>query len=98
MIKHKLTIPHNPDCYAIKNVKRGAWDNPWAFITAEYRLRDKNGNRHKNGGKRWYVVRCNCTGCPGEVMIEENSLMNAIPMGCLSPKKRRRGTNEQEGR
>ncbi len=78
-LRFKVLRGHSRDCYAIKNVRRGFWSTPWAYVQREADYRDSLGRERKDGGRRWVRIGCNCTECPGLIAVEESTLLEMLP-------------------
>lgn len=79
----KVVGKHIKDCFAVKNRRTGFWATEWgpiaygergaAVITTRRRY-GKNGVAFRH----WLRFVCNCVGCPAELHIEKDFILEAV--------------------
>jgi len=82
-VKTKILTPHRKGCPALKYVKDGRWNSPWAFFKPDSQYASADGRISRKGAYsyRWLLAGCNCTDCPAEIMVKEEDLLSSLPMG-----------------
>lgn len=76
-IKSKLLTPHKKDCAAVRAVETDRWKTPWASLETQEK-RDAIGRVRESGYRRWWLVRCNDSDCPAEIVIDETSILESL--------------------
>lgn len=80
-LRFKVLHPHMPQCVALRETRKGVWGTPWAYLKAS-QYRDWAGRLQvmKIGrGRRWWLIGCNCVGCPAEIAVDETSILECLP-------------------
>ena len=80
----KVVGKHIKDCFAVKNRRSGQWPTEWGPI-AYGRYGDPIVCTERRYGKKgvrfryWLRFICNCGGCPAELHVDSEFILQAAP-------------------
>lgn len=87
MKNYRLLIRHSKTCFAVKNVLNGTWDHAW-FLNAMQPVvsRDKLGRANNGGYTTWLQFICNCSQCPGLLIVRQSAVRELFQADTLVSK------------
>jgi hypothetical protein len=95
----KVEGKHVADCGAVRAVREGWWDTPWAAIhpkdgRAAVVYLDAAGRKTRHGSRRWLRFICNSTDCFATVLIRDSAICRLAPVGDVQRSRAGAGTGE----
>lgn len=82
-IDSRQETKHAAYCGALRQVKLGNWDSPWAigahvFLT---KLGTAGGPSSRGANTSWLRFRCNSCSCPATVVVRSSDVLSHVPHG-----------------
>ena len=65
----KVIGKHSKNCYSVKEVERGYWENAWSRALPKTRFGSKNNPFSPSSTTIWLIFDCNCTECSAKLAV-----------------------------